>query len=148
MSAKITLPQFRISNAALGRRLASTILKAREAHLSPEEFQNLLNAVLDNCISETPVPENLAEDEILISERAEIEKSVRRSIAAKRAAERRHLQREQSAVEQVQTFIQGQDTETEIKSALPEASDPATETAPTSGNGRKRRRRNRRRHKK
>ncbi len=132
MSTKISLPAFRISRAALGRRLASTILKAREADLDPEAFMDTVNAVFDSCVSEdfTPESDSHADTEILSEEQLEIEKSVRRSAAARKAAERRRQMREQriSSVTEIQS-------PEEVKSVNPESEQTA----------RKKRRRKRRR---
>lgn len=136
MTKTITLPTFRISRAALGRRLASTILKSREANLTPEEFMETVNAVFESCVSEDYSPadsENLNAG-ILKEEQEEIKKSERRSEAARKAAERRRkLREEQSSARITQV-------EAEEISQSRETADPAPEIS-----GRKKRRRNRRR---
>ncbi len=136
MSAKVTLPSFRISPAALGRRLASVIIKAREGRLSPEEFADTVNAVYDSCLAgdSAPVAGPDTDNEILASEQVEIEKSVRRSEAARRSAAKRRLMREQSAVI---VAVDEPVSEEETACASPDV------TAPK----KKRRRRNRRRRK-
>lgn len=94
--AAVNLPAFRISQAAVGRRLASVLLRVRAGELSEADFLDTISAVLDSCVSEdfTPDPDAGIDAEILADEQAEIEKSVRRSAAARKAAERRRLQRE------------------------------------------------------
>lgn len=101
MSEKTTLPSFRISRVALGRRLASAILKIREAELSPETFAATMNAVFNSCMTgeSVPAPDGDIDRVILFSEQAEIEKSERRSIAARKAAERRRKMRENGGME-------------------------------------------------
>lgn len=138
MSAKVTLPTFRINPAALGRRLAATILKAREAELSPEQFTDTVCAVFESCISAdfTPSVNNEIDQTILDAEQAEIEKSVRRSAAARKAAERRRQLREQSSKVEETIVIETQ----------PEVTEVSTVTSPEQGT-KKRRRRNRRRKK-
>ena len=106
--AKVTLPKFRISQAAVGRRLASVLLRVREGELSEEEFLGTINAVFDSCVEEVALSEPSQQDErysgeenepvneeILAAERKEIEKSVRRSEGARKAAVRRRELREE-----------------------------------------------------
>lgn len=94
--AKVTLPDFRISLASVGRRLTSVLLRANNGELTEEEFFDTINAVFDSCVAEDSVPDPEAEvnHEVLSAEQAEIEKSVRRSAAARKAAERRRQLRE------------------------------------------------------
>lgn len=91
MKTKVSLPEFRISLAAVGRRLASVIMKAREKALTDEEFADTINAVFDSCCELPAQPEvnEHAVAKIVEAEQTEIEKSVRRSAAARKAAERR-----------------------------------------------------------
>lgn len=100
MKHSVELPEFRISRAALGRRLASTLLLARQAKLSPEEFLSTMSAVFDCCVSEDAVPDSHSSvnSEIYESQRKEVGKSVRRSVAARREARKR---REARAAEPV-----------------------------------------------
>ncbi len=160
MSAKVTLPSFRINPAALGRRLASTILKAQEADLSPEAFTDTVCAVLQSSRSEdyTPSADSAVDTEILAAEQAEIEKSVRRSEIARKVAERRRKLREQATVmsetkekdiEEPETKeTETMETETKEEVMTQSVAETATDTTlPQQPTG-KRRRRNRRRKKK
>lgn len=136
MSAKVTLPTFRISPAALGRRLASVILRSIEAELSPEAFQDTVSAVFNSCQTDdsTAQPGPETDNEILHTEQVEIEKSVRRSEIARRAAARRREMKEKG-------------TAPEVKNEIQELSEAkiTPETPPVEKTSSKRRRRNRRR---
>ncbi len=145
MTSKVTLPEFRISQAALGRRLASVILKAREAELNPAEFAATVCAVFERCVSDefTPEADSPVDETILNAESEEIAKSARRSRAARQAAERRRKMREQKATANDATEV------TAVPDESPESSTNEENTVSTETNGsgkkRRRRRRNRRR---
>lgn len=142
MSATVKLPEFCISKAAVGRRLASVILRAQEADLTPEAFAATVSAVLDSCVTgdydETKYAD--ADVEILETEQAEVKKSIRRSESARKAAaRRRELKEQRMKAEQVVN-------EAATSSAPEEAVTESAEHIPAdSDKPRKRRRRNRRR---
>lgn len=96
MNAKVNIPELKISYAALGRRLATTILKAKEQDLDPESFRDTVTAVLALCTTRPYVSrDHYWQDRgIVKAETIEIEKSVRRREIALKAARRRRELRE------------------------------------------------------
>lgn len=148
MPAKVTLPEFRISRAALGRRLASVILKAREADLSPEEFEKTVTSVFECCVSaEFSTEENcFLDDEIFEAERIEIEKSERRSKAAREAAERRRRMKEQNVKTEVDVKTE-EDVKPDEKDEPVAISEPIQSEVTSSEPVRKKHNRRRRRRK-
>ncbi len=160
------LPEFRVSKAALGRRLASVILRSQEAGLSPEEFTHTVSAVLESCATGDFDDDSYpcADAEILATEQAEVKKSIRRSESARKAAARRRELKEQRVKAQkveknsAEPEIKATEVLTvEVETALPEKPDETDSPAVTeesesatpaeSTNSRKRRRRRRRRRK-
>ena len=94
-------PNYRISEAALGRHLANAISLAKEGEIAPEKFLATITAVYESCLSEEFTPDSDADIDMEAYEklRAGVEKSARRSESARQAAERRRMAKARSSVQ-------------------------------------------------
>lgn len=90
------LPKYRISNAALGKRLATVIEMEKQAMMSPDQFHDTIFAVYNLILDPDFVPDAGSNHNPVIYEeqKIEVEKSARRSAAAREAARRRKEMKE------------------------------------------------------
>ncbi len=85
------LPKYRISHAALGKRLATIIEMEKQAMMNPEQFHDTIFAVYNLILDPAYEPHRGSNHHPAIYEeqKLEVEKSARRSAAAREAARRR-----------------------------------------------------------
>ncbi len=137
---------YRISQAALGRHLANTICLARENALTPDQFQATMMALYESCISE----KSIEEGDVDIDRRTfdtvncEIEKSARRSLAARKAAERRRMAKKNETQTVSELLSETAPTKEEDKETPVATTSVESDSIPETGKKKRSRRRRRR----
>lgn len=145
--------EYRISEAALGRHLASAVRMGNDGKIAPEKFLQTITALYKTCVSEDYVPEaeTDVDNEAFETLKNGVEKSARRSTAARKAAERRRREKETAShtpqVEVKESEMTDPTTDSITQSTPEQPTQEETDSTLTSASRKRRRRRNRRRRK-